>query len=94
MIKKPVTPNELSIIASDVINRQVIAGFKPLRLTNLEKFALYYRAGVPMNYGAMDSKNISEVTTVPAGISWDGRKFIIGFSERTAVLAAATGGEA
>ena len=80
---KPIKPEDLTQIASDVIKKQVLAGFQPIKLTKKEKFALCFRAGVHMDFGPLDKNNITNVTTQPVGIAWTGRKFLIYYQHQT-----------
>jgi hypothetical protein len=74
---KAVKIEDIAKISADVLARQKLAGVKPIRLTKLEQFALGFIAHVPMNIGAVDSKNVSMITTGPMGIAWNGRKFTV-----------------
>lgn len=74
---KAIKTKDLSRIASDVIKKQLLAGFQPIKLTKKEKFALCFMARVHVDFGPLDSNNISKVTTQPVGIAWTGRKFLI-----------------
>lgn len=74
---KAVKIEDLTQIASDVTEKQLLAGVQPIKLTKKEKFALCFMAGVHTTFGPMDSNNIREATTQPVGVGWTGRKFII-----------------
>ncbi len=58
-----------------VTKKQMQQRDKPIKLTNEDKFALAFVAGVRVFYERDD--NMLEATTEPCGVGWDGNKFVV-----------------